>query len=442
MADPRIITYDSDAEVAQFWRRIPGFFLLPFHGDLLLMLLLLSFAGLLGHLVPLPRPLDFIVVEGLIWLAALRHAFNTMEAISQGMLTAAHRESALPQPERANLPWKMLGVMVVWGFLIGLIGALIGPTTAQIASLLFSICLPASIMALSASNSFGQGLNPGAWIWIIRQVGKPYLALCFFLLLLSGGGAITLPLVAPLLGGWLTLPVINFVFLYFNLIMFAMMGYVLYQYHQALGLEVKVSFAKNAAAAQGRPGVAADPVGERIAAKIAAGDILAALDDAYEQQRLEADNVAVQERYHRLLLLAEKKERALDHGHRYLALLLRRGHGDAALDLFMRLRAVDAAFFPDQPGQVLPLAEAAFKRKQADLVIALVRGIEQKHPRHDDVAAGHFLLARLMSEQQKKDPLAADILRRLCKRFPDHAVAAEAQAYLKVIESVAREATR
>lgn len=404
--------------------------MLPLHLDIFLVLLALSFASLLAHLLPLPLPLSVAVAEGLIWLTALRHAFNVMEAISQGLLTAEQRQMSMVQPERKNLPWKLLAIMIAWGILTGLV-AQISPTLGQAVSLFFSVCLPASIMALSVSNSFFQGANPGAWIWIIRQVGKPYLALCFFLLLLSGGGAIALPLLAPLLGTWLTLPLLNFVFLYFNLIIFGMMGYVLYQYHQELGLNIVVPAAKNASG--GRGGPPADPIGDQVAARIADGDLQGALDVAYEQQRLEIDNIPAQERYHRLLLLAEKKDRAINHGQRYLSSLLHLGHEQAAVELFRRLQELDPEFFPEASGNALPLAEAAFRARQAKMVIGLVRRLEEKVPRHEDIPVARFLLARTMSELLRKDSLAIDTLERLSKRFPDHEIITEAQTYLRVL---------
>jgi hypothetical protein len=292
-------------------------------------------------------------------------------------------------------------------------------------------------MALSATNSFSQAINPLLWVAIMGQVGKAYLALFVFLLLLSGGGLILVPMLAPLLGGWLALPLLNFVFLYFNLIMFNMMGYALYQFHRELGLEVKIGFAETEANVQGRGAhvpVKADPVAEVVAAKVALGDLTGALDAAYEQQRVEVDNIVAQERYHKLLLLADKKERALDHGRRYLSTLLRLARDDLAFDLFKRLRELDEGFQPE-PEQVLRLAEIAFRRRDAALVLALVRGFDRHNPRHADVPGVYLLSARVLSEHYRKDAAASVLLRRLRQQFPDHPLASEAEAYLKVLNT-------
>lgn len=433
--EPDVVIFD-DARITPFWDRIPRFFLFPLQAEMLFVLVPLALASLLGRVLPVPGPFDFLLAEGLIWLAAFRHAFNVMERTSQGLLTAARQASAVAQPERANLPWKMLGVFVAWGLLLGMVGRF-SPSLAVAGNLFFTLAFPASVMALSATNSFSQAINPLLWVAIMGQVGKAYLALFVFLLLLSGGGLILMPMLTPLLGGWLALPLVNFVFLYFNLIMFNMMGYVLYQFHRELGLDVKIGFAETAANAQGqgsRAPIKADPVAEAVATKVALGDLTGALDAAYEQQRVEVDNIVAQERYHKLLLLAGKKDRALDHGRRYLSTLLRLARDDLAFDLFKRLRELDEGFHPE-PDQVLRLAEIAFRRRDADLVLALVRGFDRHNPRHADLPGVYLISARVLSEHYRKDDSASVLLRRLRQQFPDHPLASEAETYLKVLDT-------
>ncbi len=431
MPESQVVTYD-DSQITPFWHRLPKFFLFPLQPLMLLVIGPLALASLLAHVLPVPRPFDIVLAEGLVWLTALRHAFDVMDRTSQGLLAVEAQELAQKDPARVNLPWKMIGVMVVWGFVLGLVEA-VSHVLGMAASLFFNLAFPASVMALSATNSFAQGLNPLLWLSIMRQVGKPYLALFLFLLLLSGGAFAAMPLLAPFLGGWLTLPLLNFAFLYFNLIMFNMMGYVLYQFHRELGLEVKVGFA----AAEGKkPAAKADAVGEQIAAKVTAGDLAGALDLAYEQQRLEPDNIAAQDRYHKLLLLADKNDRALDHGRRYLSTLLALSRDDLAFELLKRLREVDENFQPEQPSQLLRLAQTAYRRREPALALSLMRGFDKRHPRHGDIPGIYLLSARILSEHYRKDDMAGAILRGLKQKFPDHPLAAEADAHLQVLENL------
>ena len=307
------------------------------------------------------------------------------------------------------------------------------------ANIFVTLALPASVMALATSNSFAHGLNPAEWIGIMRAVGKPYFALWVFLYVLMGGGFMVLPLIAPLFAGWLLLPVVNFVFIYFTLVMFNMMGYCLYQYHHTLGLTVKVDF--DAAREDGESDAPEtkprDAVGEAITERIAAGDVKGALDAAYGQQRIEPENLLVQERYHKLLLLDGNPDRLLSHGRSLIALLLRKESGERALQVFKSCRELCADFALDDPGELCKLAQAARRAGDFKLALELVRGFDKRHPRHPDVPAVYLMSAQILSEHFRKDEMASLLLNGLIQKFPEHPLRAEAATYLKVIKRMA-----
>lgn len=442
---PEVIIHD-DSGIMPFWLRLPKFFLFPLQGGMLIVLVPLALASLLAPILPVPRPFDLLLAEALIWLAAVRHAFTVMDRTSQGLLTADEQAHQEPNPDRVNLPWKLLAMIFLWAMPIGFAKS-ISPMLAWAMNLFVVVAMPASIMALSATNSLFQGLNPLLWISIMRTVGRAYLALFIFLMFLSGGVGAASPLILPFMDSWLVLPLLNLAFLYFNLIAFNMMGYALYQYHRELGIDVKVGFAEQEARAarrggrDGRPAAQADPAVEAVAARVAVGDLDGALDAAYEQQRREPENIAAQDRYHKLLLLADKKPRALEHGQRYLATLLRLDRDDQGFDLFKCLRDLDGDFRPEQPGHLLKLAEQAWRRRDPALALSLIYGFDKQNPRHPDIPGVYMLAARILSEHYRKDDLAGTILRGLRQKYPEHPLAAEAEVFLHALDRLAAQAT-
>ena len=423
-------TADMDAGITPFWQRIPKFFLYPFHVTPLLYCALLAGASLVAIVLPT------FLVELCIAVPTLRYAFKVMEQTSLGYLTPDQHEME-DKPERANLPYKLVGMLLAWGFFVGLFAG-INPFFGAVANFFVTFALPASVMALAASNSIGQGLNPAKCIEIMRAVGKPYFALWVFLYLLMSGAFVLLPLIAPLFKGWLLLPVVNFVFIYFTLVMFNMMGYCLYQYHNSLGLDVKVDF--DAATDGSEPAAGAKPrdlVGEAIAEKVGAGDIKGALEAAYDQQRTATDDVNVQERYHKLLVLDGDQDRILNHGRHLITLLLRKDRGDRAFQVFKACRELRAEFAIEDPGMLFKLSQAARRARDFNLALELVRGFDKRNPRHPDVPAVYLSSAQILSEHYKKDDMATLILNGLIQKFPDHPLRAEADSYLKVIDRMA-----
>ena len=237
MAVAPITAHTASGMITPFWQRIPKFFLFPFHLDPLAYAVFLALVSLL--VVILPRIIGIVVVLG-ITLAALRYAFRIVEQTSLGFLTPDQyqRDAAL---QTTYLPYKMLGVLVLWGLLEG-ITTLFSPTLGVFMSIFTTLALPAVAMVLVMTGSFVQGLNPAQWISVMRAVGSPYLALWFFLFLLLSGAGIALRLLSPILGGWLAVPVVTFAYVYFTFVMANMTGYVLYQFHESLGFAVKVGF--------------------------------------------------------------------------------------------------------------------------------------------------------------------------------------------------------
>lgn len=423
--------YFGDAVITPFWQRIPKFFLYPFRTKPLLYGALLAAASLLAELLPI-----FLVELGIL-LATLRYAFHIMEQTSLGYLTPDQFEPQ-SKPERTYLPYKLFGILVIWGLIVAVIGS-VSAALGFVASVFLTLALPASVMALSVSNSFAEGLNPVSWTNIMRAVGKPYLALWLFLFLLLGGAPVVLPLLAPLLRSGIALPVVNFVFIYFTLVMFNMMGYCLYQYHHMLGLKVKIDF--DAARDGGEPAAAADKprdaAGEEIAARIASGDLDGAIGLAGEEARIKPEELAVQERYHKLLLLGGKPDSTLRHGQGFVSLLLRKERGQRALEVFRACRERQSDFMPEQPGQVFKLAQAARRAQDGSLALALVNGFDRRYPKHPDVPGVYLMSAQILSENFKKDEMATQILKAMVRKYPDHPLSAEAATYLKALERMA-----
>lgn len=282
--------------ITPFWQRLPHFFRYPLHVEPLLYMVVLALATLLGFILPLPSPLDHLIVHLGVWLAFIRYAYKTLDQTSLGLLTP-EQHRFYDAKERANLPYKQFAIFLVSGFAISLAGFL-GNVAVGLMMVFFVLAMPASIMILSITQSFRAGLNPFAAVGMMRVIGLPYLGLCAFLFLLSSSQGILQMELVPRVPEWLMIPTLNFVAMYFTLIMFNMMGYVVYQYHALLGVEISAS-----APASGPTATPVDAIG----ALIAAGQIDEAVDMAYEAQRAAPDDQVAHGRYHKLLLLAGRR---------------------------------------------------------------------------------------------------------------------------------------
>lgn len=189
--------------------------------------------------------------------------------------------------------------------------------------------------------------------------------------------------------------------MYFTLIMFNMMGYVVYQYHHMLGVSIK------------------DPVQRN-----------QALPDTSTENALIGE------------LIAEREDCLFSHVRRYLPPLLKKNQGEKALALYRTLHeqgtTKEASFAPEIPAQWLRLAEAARQRRDFTAALGFIKSYDKRFLRDPEIPAVYLFAAQLLSENLRQDDSAQKILAVLLERYPTHAVSTEAKQLLTVIENFAR----
>lgn len=419
--------------IPPFWQRMPQFFLYPLWGWPLLVIAGLAFCiMLIGWLGPLGVVIGVLVFFG----GFVRFAFAVLQQTALGRLAYA-QQKLLDNKDQDGLPYKVLGLLLVV-IASSTAAASIGRFPYFVVSTLWSLALPASVMILAMSGSVNRALDPSNLLFIVRRIGAPYFGLCGLLFLIPGGIMQAMPLLAGLKQPQLLLGAASFVIMYFSLILFYMMGYVLYQYHQVLDMEVDIGFAA-ASDRLGRPlaPVNDDPAAEAIGRLIAEGNLPAATQLANEARLKNPERFAFQQRYLKVLLMAGETKKGLDYAGPLLSALLQQGRGEDALELFLLCRGAEPTFAALRVDDIVPLAEAAWKRRLPELAIALIKNFDSRHPQHEDAAASFFLAARILSEHYRQDEVASQFLGSLIERYPESPLRAEAEAYLSVLQRLA-----
>ena len=317
----------------------------------------------------------------------------------------------------------MFAILIVQAMAVGWLQRL-NPVLGTLAWLAMCFLLPATQIVLVQTCSFTETLNPAnAWN-AVRTIGWPYLLLCLFLFLLSQGTFIALGMLLPLFKGWILLPIVNWLLIYFSWVMASLLGYAMYQNHAAFGIDLLpgAGLDDDGAPVDRRSPrqIEQDATDAHVAALITAGDMVGALGVAYEDQRTRSDEVPAQRRYHRVLTLAEGKTATLlDHAQRYIPLLLRSGQGGEALKVFQTCRAKDAQFALQDANATLNLAKAAWNANNAKDALALLQGFDRRFKNHDSVPAAYELVARVLLQGMNRADMALRVLATLESRHPD-----------------------
>ncbi len=448
--------------ITPFWRRIPFFFLFPAYPSALLRVLGLAVLASVPFAIN-PGGIVFILILlfPVAWVIFLRYAFVVLEQTSLGHLSPADYPFDAGSVDSYK-PYKQLAVIVLMGVLVGVVTVAIGEVPGLIAYGLLAIAMPASIMLVAIENSIRSAMHPGKLIHIMFSIGWPYLALCAFLLLLSVGqaelsGWLNSYAIAPFtnlgispenMSGmeeieeidpsmleaaqasvaarfrWIFV-LLNAVGMYFTLIMYNMMGYVLYQYHEELGLDVAVKPDGDTEEA--------DSTAARIGRLVADGDADAALDLAYEDQRTNPTSIAAHDRYHKLLLRGGHDDRALAHAKNFITMLLQQSQGRQAMTVLETMLRKKRDFEPANLGEFLQLAQIAANSRQGDIALRLLDGYLRRS-NAGDLPKGMLLKAKVLCEHMHQDEQARTLLIDLIARHPAHPLVTEAQQYLQLID--------
>lgn len=418
--------------IQPFWHRIAGFFKYPANSQ---SLIFIGFIGLFLAFAPFGGFMSWAMMI-LLSLAFMRYAMLVLEYTADG------RDK--PPEVTMNvvtsgywLPLKMLATYAVFGFAVAFLGGHMGATAGILVSLLVLACLPASTMVVATTQSFLQAINPLMLIGIIRAIGKAYWLLYLFLILLSACQGAVSSLVGAV-DSFLLWPVENIIGLYFTLIMFNMMGYVIFQYHEQLGYSVRMEVDQDyASAGQSHKPKSSNPALQEAELLVKEGNA----DEAIFRLRavVAGANVplAVRAYYHQLLLSKGQVDAMVKHGAEYLNILLYQKKASEAARLVVDCYKHKAVLRPANPDDFYTLAYALKDMRAFRECMALINNFHSLYPVHPDIPRLYLLGARVLSEELHNDAMAQKILQFLKAKYSQHNLSAEIEQFYRAVKSVA-----
>lgn len=431
MADEHRFSVESGSTFTPFWRRLPSFFVYPMQMGSILRVVGYSLIGGFSALLPsMFGGLLYVV----LWIVFLKYAFLVLERTANGQFD---EPGGLQDKEEgdASQVMRQYGLFIILGILVGVFGLLFGKIGYGVSSLALNIVVPAGIMIIAVKRSLGAALNPAQILFYIKTIGSAYLALCGLLFSLLSSSAWLQNFLYNHMASWLAIPLLNLVDFYFVLIIYHMMGYAIYQYHEPLGVFAAVSFED--AEAKLSSGKGSDPVLAKLGTLIANGQQEEAIELLRGELRTRWESNDLHERYHKLLLASGKQVEALQHAREFIAKLVTEKRLFQALDLSEQCLKLDPDFQLQDSFHVHDLAVAARMGRRPKLALDLMRRFDRRYPNHPNIPPVYLLSAQILSEHYKMDKEALQILQALQTKFPDHDLAKEALQYQEVLNKIA-----
>lgn len=425
--------------IPPFWERVPHFFTYPMKADALVYLAGLSLLTLLAFI-----PILGLVIYLVICYALLKYGYMVLTHTARGNLEPpAVLGSGLGAD--GNLPLKQLVVFVGMAFVVGGASSLAGPFVGLVVLLLMLFSMPASVMSMAIDGSVLKAIDPMSLGSIVARIGLPYGILYVFLLLLMGGSAFMQSVLAAALPPSLVIVATTLVSGYFTVIMFNMMGYVVYQYHEELGFAGVREFARDPVARPGpkagtqsgpQAGPPADAFETEISILVNEGKLDEAKARLKSRLRGYASTGADRERYHKLMQITGERAESSENGQKLVVALLTQGEGERAVAIYGECLALDPEFGLADGARTHRLAELAQQYGKGKLALRMLSRFSQRFTKYPKIPEVYLLAAKLLCEDEGDDAKALKVLDGLLQRYPGHELENEIKEYREVVQRI------
>ena len=311
------MTSTAPVEVVPFWQRLGPISRYPLQSGALLHVLLftalrladLALGGIAG-----------LIVSAFLWMGILKYAVEVLVQTAHGRLDAPEfnpsvsESQAWDQVKLQILLWIML-VAGSFGF-----GVLFGGVAAFAWAALGVLAIPGATITLAMTNNLWAALNPKSWIERLAAFGWPYFAVALLAGLYQLSAANAQSLALPYLPTIVAFLLSWFLTHYVLVSTFHLMGYLVLQYADRVGHEVKRD-----AAPERLRSLHADPdqsLLDAATAMVQDGRADEAVQIMREHIATRGGTVLLHEHYRKLLKAKQDAAELLRHAQGYVQVLL------------------------------------------------------------------------------------------------------------------------
>ena len=214
-----------------FWRRLKQSFRYPISANAATLIIATTLLAALVSQLPLGPVLALIVSSFFI-----KYCFNCLESTAMGLLVPPDIRTAYSGG--LSILLSLLALFLLLGAIVIISLQLFGPFAAGLIGVSLIAGLPAILILFAMTNNILQALNPIVILRLITAIGLPYGLILGFIMIMWG----SVDLINALIGqnfSWISLTLQSVVSNYYTLVIFHIMGYMLFQYQGELGYSAR-----------------------------------------------------------------------------------------------------------------------------------------------------------------------------------------------------------
>jgi tetratricopeptide (TPR) repeat protein len=407
-------------EVVPFWNRLPAFFRYPFHVDPLMVVAICTLVPIL-----LSANLVGLIVSLILVLALFKYTYAVIRHTADGHMKPPPLAMAFTGDGFAIVLLQMVVFFLMGGlvFSAALVG---GPFLAMLALAFVVLVMPASIMVLAMEHSVGAAVNPMNLMVLISRIGWPYFLLYGYIILLTIASGAAQEFAVNHFAPGLAQPLAGFLNSTFTLILFHMLGYLLFQYQEELGFASDLQEDTDEA----------DQGPARDRSRRVDADIDMNLKDGnYDRvtgmlkellKRHPHDEIRLGQ-FYRLTSAGNDAAEQYQHRSRLLSWLAADNNAKGIIDVLARLEAADPGFRLDNPELAVACASTLYRQGEHKAVLRLLQDFHKRFPASEHLAPAYLLVAQTLANglgQWEKAIAFLKYVEKKCQNHPLHERAA------------------
>lgn len=414
-------------EVVPFWNRLGAFFRYPFHTDPLIVIAICT-------LVPLLVKANIVglIITLLLALALLKYTYDVIRHTAEGHMKPPPVSVAF-SGSGFDIVILQLLVFVLMGGLVGA-AAMIGGQLLMMLALAFVIlALPASIMVLAMERSVVAAVNPMNLAVLISRIGSPYFLLYGYLILLTLASGAAQDFAVNHFPLWFSQPLAGFLNSTFTLILFHMLGYLLFQYQEELGFASDLQDGEQPGEVQHRDRSARFDADIDMNLKDGNYDrVQSMLKEALKKDPQHPQRIG------QLFQLLQARNDTADlyrYHPRLLGWLATGNNGDDMATLLATLETVEPGFRLDDPELAVRCARTLYPRGHYKAVLKLLQDFHKRFPDSQELAPAYLLVAQSLANGLNQWEKATAFLNFIQKRCGNHPLHSQIATYLSQAEN-------
>lgn len=365
-----------------FWRRLQESFRYPLNPHALTLIIVVSVLSIVASHLPLSL-LWTLILTG----AFMKYSFSCLENTARGLLVPPDISDAYDGGLVVMFHLYIMlavasGSIVATAFYMGFQAAIL-------LSVLLVIAAPAMIIIYGLNESLLEAMNPLNILRLITSVGLPYGLLLAFVMIMSASVALISQLIGEHVAALSTL-LQSVVANYYSIVLFHIMGYMIFQYQGALGFTARED--------DGTDNIRSprDRLAAHITIRLKEGDynqVVALFDEALT--KFPNDREFHRQRFEFFYATERDLPNASS---RYLKFLYDSGQDHMLVMVYKRVLTLCPDYLPDNPGLRHHLALACRDAGDSRNAVRLINGMHKQFAEYPELGQAYELMAEALDD--------------------------------------------